>query len=149
MRSQSKGFMGEKIVIDLVQLKPSTQGFTKVLTMVDVWSGYAACVPLRGATAKEVAEALIDGWICHHSVPMEIQSDNGPEFSAELTKELCRMLEVVKIEASPWSPWSSGKVERYNKTLKEAIAKELKGENNDWDKILQRITFYYNATIFT
>ena len=44
-------------------------------------------------------------------------------------------------------PWSSSKVERFNKTLKQAIAKELKGESNDWDKILPKVTFYYNCTI--
>ena len=75
-------------MLDLVAFKPSSSGHTRGLSIVDTFSGYAACVPLKGGTAKEVAEALISGWICHHSTPLEIQSDRGGEFMAEVMTHL-------------------------------------------------------------
>ena len=52
----------------------------------------------------------------------------------------------MKVEASPWSPWWTGKVERWN-TLKEVLAKELKGESNEWDTLLPLVAFYFNCTV--
>ena len=66
---------------------------------------------------------------------------------AEVVKHLCDALEIVKVEAAPWSPWSSGKVEKWNKTLKETLAKELRGESNEWDKLVPLVTFYYNCSV--
>ena len=146
MKSQVKGYFNEKVQVDLITMQPSRKGNERVLTIVDVWSGYACAVPLRNGTAKEVAEGLVKRWIATWGVPTELQSDNGPEFSADLTVELCKRLNVAKIVNSPYSPFSTGKVERLNKTLKDILAKSC-DDLKRWDENIEWITFYYNASV--
>ena len=146
LKSQAAGFFNEKVIIDLITMRPSPRGFTRGLSVVDVWSGYGACIPLKGGTTKEVARGLIDGWITQHSMMNEIQSDRGPEFASELMRELCKKLEIVKIESAPWSPFSAGKCEKFNRTVKDVLAKELGGESNAWDELLPTVCFYYNIS---
>ena len=146
MKSQVKGFFGEKIQMDLIAMQPSKKGNEKALTIVDVWSGFACAVALRNGTAKEVADALMKRWITIWGVPAEVQSDGGPEFTAALTVELCKQLEVVKIVNAPYSPFSTGKVEKLNKTLKDIIAKTT-DDLRRWDENLEMVCFFYNASI--
>ena len=146
LKSQQAGFFNEKVVIDLITMRPSSSGCTRGLSIVDVWSGFGTCIALKGGTTKEVAEALMNEWICKHSVMNEIQSDRGPEFASGLMKELCEVLKVEKIESAPWSPFSAGKCEKFNRTVKDALAKELGGASNEWDKLLPAVCFYYNVT---
>ena len=108
MISQSSGMFNEKLIIDLIAFKPSSSVNTRVLSIVDLFSGYGMCLPMKGGTAKEVANKLVNGWIANHSMMHELQSERGGEFTADLMRELCKILEVKKIQAAPWSPWSSG-----------------------------------------
>ena len=85
---------------------------------MDVWSGYTCAAALRNGTAKEVADALLRKWILVWGVPLEAQTDNGPEFTAAVTVDLFKKLGIAKKTNAPYSPFSTGKVERMNKTLK-------------------------------
>jgi hypothetical protein len=59
------------------------------------------------------------------------------------------MLQMKWIKSSIYSPWSSGKVEIFNKTVKRLLAKEVQDGNRNWHEILPRITLFYNATCHT
>jgi transposase InsO family protein len=95
--------------------------------------------------------------VCHYSqglqkkyqVPFEIQTDNGPEFRNKLMDDLCDMLQMKWIKSSIYPPWSLGKVEIFNKTVKRLLAKEVQDGNRNWHEILPRITLFYNATCHT
>ena len=47
---------------------------------------------------------------------------------------------------APYSPFSTGKVERFNKTLKDIIAKSC-DDLKAWDESLELMSFYYNASV--
>ena len=70
----------------------------------------------------EVAKALMEEWISRWGVPLEIQSDNGPEFASGLMETLCEKLEVEKIRNALYEPFSMGKVRKFNKTIKDMIS---------------------------
>jgi transposase InsO family protein len=56
-------------------------------------------------------------------MPTSFQSDNGPEFTSQITQTIIKILNI------PWQfhilyhPSSSGKVERSNHTLKEVLTR--------------------------
>ena len=110
--------------LDLIVMQRSVKGNERILTIVDVWSGFAAAIPMKSGTAKETADALMRHWVALWGAPMEVQTDGGGEFVNGLMIELTKRLEVAKIVNAPYSPFSTGKVERLNKTLKNIIAKE-------------------------
>jgi hypothetical protein len=60
---------GELIACDPVGPLPETpDGHTFILTIMDAYSRYPTAVPIKAATAKEVAvDCLMDGWPCSES----------------------------------------------------------------------------------
>jgi len=127
-------------------MRRSVSGNTRGLSVVDLWSGYGWCVALRDGTTTAVAKALMDHWICIHSVPEEIQTDGGPEFVSKVMTELCRHLRIQKIKSSPYAPFSAGKVEKFNRTIKDTLAKDLGCDLDRWDEALPSVCFYYNIS---
>ena len=45
---------------------------------------------------------LIDVWIQQHGVPRVVLSDNGPQFIAEVLRNLCESIGTRKIYSSPY-----------------------------------------------
>ena len=145
LKNQVKGYFNEKVQMDLITMRKSRKGNTRGLSIVDVYSGYSWCCALKNGTAKEVADAFVKEWVSRHGVPAELQSDNGNEFQAMLMVELCKKLEMKKINNSPYAPFSTGKVERWNRTLKNMVA-TMTDDLAEWDENLELLSFYYNVT---
>ena len=51
-------------------------------------------VTTKGTLAEELARLFRDNVWKLHGLPESVVSDKGPQFAAELTKELNRMLEI-------------------------------------------------------
>ena len=145
LKNQTAGFFNEKIQIDLITMQKSKKGNERALSIVDMWSGYAWCVALRNGTTVEVANALVNEWISRYGVPHELQSDNGSEFASGLMEALCERLEIKKIRNAPYAPFSTGKVEKFNKTIKDMISKRCE-DLRKWDEQLPIMCFFYNVS---
>jgi len=80
----------EKMGMDLIGLLPkSKQGHIYALVMQDYFTKWPEAIPLKDATAKSVAGALLSvilTWV----PPAELLSNQGSEFVAELNCELLR-----------------------------------------------------------
>ena len=57
-------------------------------------------------------------------MPLELVSDNGPEFRSTQLAEYLGWMGVRQVFSSPYSPQSCGMVERLNRIVKEAIQPE-------------------------
>jgi len=80
----------KKMGMDLIGLLPkSKQGHIYVLVMPDYFTKWSNAIPLKDATAKSVAGALLSV-ISKWGPPAELLSDQGLEFVAELNCELSR-----------------------------------------------------------
>ena len=80
----------------------------------------------------------------NEGIPAILQSDNGGEFVSTIIRNLMPKLGIKLINGSPYSPTTQGQVERFNRTLKFLLRKEIQIEisnNNftvveDWANIL-------------
>jgi len=97
---------------------------------------------MSSVTAPAVTEKMID-MFSRYGVPREILSDQGPNFMAELLKEVYAAIGVKPIRTSPYHPQTDGLVERYNQTLKAMLRKVLLTERRSWDKLLPLVMFAY------
>ena len=62
--------------LDLVgPLTASVEGFTHVMTMIDITTRWVEVIPLSSTTAFACADALIAGWISRFGVPAAITTD--------------------------------------------------------------------------
>jgi transposase InsO family protein len=98
----------------------------KVVTGIDDHSRFCVCAHLTPrATARPVCEALLAA-MQHHGIPEQLLTDNGKVFTARfgrgtgevLFDRLCRENGVRHLLTAPRSPTTTGKVERFHKTLR-------------------------------
>ena len=142
----------ERIQIDLTQVAfgghediLSRSGYRWVLTILDCFSKYAWAFPLK---TKETNQICLLLWelFSKEGVTEILQSDNGGEFVSLIIRNLMPKLGIKLINGSPYTPTSQGQVERFNRTLKSLLRKEIQIEisrNNltvveDWANVLLR-----------
>ena len=58
--------------------------------------------------AVTVADKLIDEFFCRFSIPLQLHSDQGRQFEAEVMREVCRLLQIKKTRTTPYHPQSDG-----------------------------------------
>ena len=88
--------------------------------------------PTQIKTTSEISKALLKKIIPQFGLPKSIQSDSGPTFISQITKEVSRALGIKWSLHSSWRPQSLGKVKRTNETLKRNLAKLCQETHQPW-----------------
>ena len=84
-------------------------------------------VPIQNAEATTCARALLRTWIARSGVPDSITSDQGPQFTSGLWRELHNVLGCSNKHTTAYHPQSNGMVERFHRSLKAALKARLLG----------------------
>jgi hypothetical protein len=104
----------------------------KIITGIDDHSRFCVCARLAArATAHPVCEALAAS-MRRHGVPEQILTDNGKVFSNRfgivrgevLFDRICRENGVKHLLTAPHSPTTTGKVERFHKTIRREFLED-------------------------
>lgn len=99
----------------------------KVVTGVDDHSRFCVSAKVvKRATARPVCDALAEA-MARHGIPDQILTDNGKVFTGRfgpgkgevLFDRICRENGIRHLLTAPRSPTTTGKVERFHKTLKK------------------------------
>jgi transposase InsO family protein len=111
-------------IVGRFHLRDGTE--VSVVTGIDDHSRYCVCARIVArATARPVCEALRHALVVH-GIPHEVLTDNGKVFTARfglgpgpvLFDRICHENGVRHILTAPYSPTTTGKVERFHKTLR-------------------------------
>ena len=70
-------------------------------------------------------------------------TDRGTHFVNELLDALCQQLGTKHSLSTAYHPQTNGLVERFNRTLCEALAKYANEEKDDWDLYIPSVLFAY------
>lgn len=98
-----------------------------VVTGIDDHSRYCVIAKLvPRATAKPICDALVEG-LTRHGIPEQILTDNGRVFTGKLQKKpmnvlfdrICLNNGIKHILTAPYSPTTTGKIERLHKTMRK------------------------------
>jgi len=76
-------------------------------------------------------------------------SDRGPQFAAELTKELNRMLGIKTKLSTVFHPQTDGQTERMNQELKQYLQFFIEQRQKDWPEWMAVAEFAINNKIHT
>ncbi len=102
---------------------------SKVVTGLDDHSRFCVSAKVvRRATARPVCDALAEA-MARHGIPDQILTDNGKVFTGRfgpgsgevLFDRVCRENGIRHLLTAPRSPTTTGKVERFHKTLKKEL----------------------------
>ena len=110
--------------------RPSADGHTYVMTMIDRSTRWVEVVPLTSTTATACADALVAGWISRFGVPAAITTDRGVQFTSAVWQVLCKRLGIIHITTTAYHPQANGLVERFHCQLKDSMRARLAA--SDW-----------------
>ena len=91
-------------------------------------------VRLRNTSSKPVIKHLKEIF-CRHCIPQNVMSDNRPQFTIQLYKQLANQFGFNRLYSSPIFPRSNGKAERTVQAIKQLITK-VKADNTDINIVL-------------
>jgi transposase InsO family protein len=117
-------------VVGRIYLLDGTQ--LHAITAIDDHSRFCVCARLVArATARPVCDALVHA-MHTHGVPDQSLTDNGKVFTARfgrgpgpvLFDRICAQNGIRHLLTAPYSPSTTGKVERFHRTLRAEFLKE-------------------------
>jgi hypothetical protein len=109
-------------------LPVSKDGFSHLFTVVDRSTRWPEAIPLPATSTEDCVEALISEWVARFSVPADIMSDRGVQFSSGVWAGLCQRLGISHHSTTAYHPQSNGMVERFHRQLKDALRARLQGQ---------------------
>jgi transposase InsO family protein len=139
----------DHIQIDLIGPLPISQnGFSYILTVIDVCTGYTV---LRAAKNKEMESIarLMWGIFCEYGTPRILQSDNGTEFANQVMKSLTVIYGIDHRLSTSYHPNTNGLVERQNKEVSRSLKKYVEGTYASWDDWIPLVQVGLNESINT
>ena len=132
----------KRVAVDIVgPIEPRSERNSRyILTMIDYATSYPEAVALPGIETERVAEALVE-MFSRVGIPDEMLTDCGSQFTAEVMKEVSRLLSLQQITTTPYHPICNGLIERFHMTLKQMLRRMCAERPKDWDKYLPALLF--------
>jgi len=135
-----------QIGIDFVGPLPITeQGNRYIIVVMDYLTKWPEARAVPQATAEMTASFVYKDIICRHGCPSRILTDQGSHFNNRLVNGIMDRFTIKHILSSPYHPQTNGLVERFNRTLCEALAK-LVNHSNEWDRYISPVLFAYRSS---
>ena len=104
------------------------------LLLQDACSKWPEVEIMKSTSALATIDRL-RSWFARFGLPLEIVSDNGPQFSSEMFKDFCRKYGIKPHDSSPWHPSSNGQVE----CLVQSLKASLKGQKTEASYACQKL----------
>ena len=136
----------KRIAIDIVgPLQRTKKGHKYLLTVMDFATRFPEAIALKRIDAPTICEELLQIF-SRYGLPKELLSDRGTNFTAKLTEELLKKLNIKHLKASPYHPQSNGMLERFHGVLKQMLRKTC-DQPTQWDVWLPFVLFAYRESI--
>ena len=109
----------------------------KIVTGIDDHSRFVVCAKaVMRATARPVCQALTEA-LGRHGIPQQILTDNGKVFTSRFGRSaapvmfdrICRDNGIGHLLTKPYSPTTTGKVERLHKTMRAEFFRAADGQH--------------------
>ncbi|MCO5606142.1 hypothetical protein L7F22_060329 [Adiantum nelumboides] len=137
----------EKWGIDAIGPLPRTSTDKQyILTATDYMTRWAEAASVARITAADVSKFVFDYICSRFGTPLEILSDRGPGFRADLLDALLENLSIKHVHSTPYYPQCNGLVEKTNGVLCKVITKHVRDRPQDWDKHLTAALWAYRTS---
>ncbi|MCO5549113.1 hypothetical protein L7F22_002579 [Adiantum nelumboides] len=137
----------EKRGIDAIGPLPRTStGKQYILTATDYMTRWAEATSVARITAADVSKFVLDYICSRFGTPLEILSDRGSGFRADLLDALLENLSIKHVHSTPYYPQCNGLVENTNGVLCKIITKHVRDRPQDWDKHLTAALWAYRTS---
>ena len=132
--------------VDKVGPLPTSNGFTHILTAIDVFSRYLFAVPLRKPDKPSFVNALLSVIAKHAYVPTHILTDKGSVFTAELFQKITKAIGIEISHATIKHAQTIGMVERSHAKLEKILKIHVNVDRPQWDRFVDIAIMAHNTT---
>ena len=136
-----------RVGVDVLQLPLTESGNQYVVIFLDYLTKWVEAFAVPDQSAITIAKLLVEEIFCRHGAPEHLLSDRGANFLSNLIQDVCKYLNIKKVNTSGYHPQTDGLVERFNSTLINMLSKCAKKNGKDWDKQLPYVLFAYRASV--
>ena len=121
------------------------QGYNTILVVCNGMSKMVHIIPTTKVTSAQGLAALYrDNVWKLHRLPESIISDQGPQFAAQMTKELNAMLGIQSDLAMAFHLQSDGQTKQMNQELEQYLRAFVDHKQETWPECLALAEFAYN-----
>ena len=136
------------LTVDFITKLPVVAGKDVVLVVCDRLSKMTHFVAMtEGTLAEGLARLFQDNVWKLHGLPESVVSDRGPQFVAELTKKLNRMLGIKTKLSMVFHPQTDGQTERMNQKLEQYLRFFIEHRQKDWPEWMAAAEFAINNKV--
>ena len=94
-----------------------------------------------------MAQLLYDRIYPLHGLPLQIISDRGVQYSAELFQEWCKLLGIESTMSTAYHPQTDGQTEWVNQILEQYLRCYVDYDLKNWSNLLPSAEFAYNNQV--
>ena len=105
-----------------------------IMVVVDYFTKWVEAEPTENVTSKEVIKFLINVF-ARHGVPQVITTDNGVQFTSDMTKIFLDLYDVYVKFSTTYHPETNGLTENRNKEIGKLL-RLLSEKHKEWDEVL-------------
>ena len=116
----------------------TTRGNKYVVVFQDLFTKWPMVYPTSDQKAERIARLLVKEIVPFLGVPETLKN-----LLSHLMKDVCKLLEIEKLNATTHHPECDGTVERFNQTLKTMLRKQAKKYGAQWVQYIYGVVWAY------
>ena len=97
--------------------------------------------------AATIATTFVNNFITCYGVPLLLLSDGSTNFDSILFRDVCKFLQIERVQTSVMRPQTNGVTERFNCTLTTMLTMYCIQDQNDWDLYLPQVMMPYRSDV--
>jgi len=138
------------LTVDFITKLPVVAEKDAILVVCDRLSKMTHFVAtIEGMSAEGLARLFRDNVWKLHELPESVVSDRGPQFAAELMKELNKILGIKTRLSTAFYPQTDGQMEWMNQELEQYLRFFVDHRQKDWPEWLALAEFAVNNKVHT
>jgi len=137
-----------RVGLDIIGPLPETPlGNQYIMVLVDYFTKWVEEEPTRAITSKDVIRFLLRVF-ARHGIPEIIVTDNGTQFSSDVTKAFMDLYGTYVQFATPYHPETNGMTENRNREIGKLL--RILGEKDYlWDELLPAALWALRTSVST
>jgi hypothetical protein len=134
------------ISVDFISELPlAKSNHNAIMNIVDVASKRAHFIlTYNTVTAEDSAHLFLRHVWKLHGLPDAVISNRGPQFIADFTRELYKLLGIKRSTSTTYHPQSDSQTEHVNQEMEQFLRVFINKQQNDWEELLPLAEFTYN-----
>ena len=112
---------------------------------VDYLTKWAICKAVPSASSKEIVDFFVRRIVLQNGATVVLISDRGKCLTSSFAEDLFKALQSNHLVTTAYHLQCNGLVERYNHTFAEMLSMYVNSQHNDWNELVDIVTFGYNT----